>query len=29
MLMALIRDEILELSLGPPIETDSTESRRE
>ena len=29
MLMALIRDEILELSLGPPIEAHTTEFRRE
>ncbi len=29
MMMALIRDEILELSLGPPIESHTTETRRE
>ena len=29
MMMALIRDEILELSLGPPIESYTTETRRE
>lgn len=29
MMMALIRDEILELSLGPSIEASSTGSRRE
>ena len=27
--MSLIRDEILELSLGPPIEAYDTETRRE
>ena len=29
MMMALIRDEILELSLGPPIESHTTDFRRE
>ena len=29
MMMALIRDEILEVSLGPPIEAYDTETRRE
>lgn len=29
MTMALVRDEILELSLGPPIESYTTETRRE
>ncbi|KAL6720315.1 hypothetical protein ACLMJK_002236 [Lecanora helva] len=29
MMMALIRDEILELSLGPPVEAHSTEARRD
>ncbi len=29
MMMALIRDEILELSLGPPVEAYTTEARRE
>ena len=29
MIMALIRDEILELSLGPPVEAYTIEARRE
>lgn len=29
MMMSLIRDEILELSLGPPIEAYATETHRE
>ena len=29
MLMSLIRDEILELCLGPPIEANEVELRRE
>lgn len=29
MTMSLVRDEILELSLGPPMEAYATETRRE